>query len=274
MVDAAPSRSDVGLPDAAFVFCCFNGAQKFTRFTFERWLEILRRTPGSVLWLLVGEGVTCQRLGSYAEAAGIALERLVFAPKLANPFHLARYPLADLFLDTSPYGAHTTASDALWMGVPVLTLTGRGFAARVCGSLVRAAGVPELICETAEDYVERAVRLATNPAEVAALRAKLAANRDGCDLFNMEKLVASLEALYRRMCAEHTRGRTRAPRARPAQNLDLYLSIGAQEDHDAREMGAVADSIASLYLEKLRRAHRVRPIPPDARLWTEAEAAG
>jgi predicted O-linked N-acetylglucosamine transferase (SPINDLY family) len=260
-------RSDYGLPEDAFVFCCFNGSQKFTRFTVDRWLEILRQTPGSVLWLLETSPDVNGRLQDYAEANGVARERLIFAGKLKNEHHLARYPLADLFLDSSPYGAHTTASDALWMGVPVLTLSGRGFAARVCGSLVRAAGLPELICETAEDYVARAVELAGDPAEMMRLRAKLEAGKATCVLFDMDKLSASLEDLYGEMIAAHQAGATPQP---DLTNLDIYKQLGAEEDHEAREMRAVAD-YTGLYLEKLARRHRERPIPADQRLWT-AEA--
>ncbi len=146
-----PSRRDAKLPETGTVFCCFNGTHKISRFTFERWLAILGRVPGSVLWLLGSTETAHEALRRFARERGVAPDRLVFAEKMANADHLARYPLADLFLDTTPYGAHTTASDALWMGVPVLTLSGRSFASRVCGSLVRAAGLPELICATPED---------------------------------------------------------------------------------------------------------------------------
>jgi predicted O-linked N-acetylglucosamine transferase (SPINDLY family) len=164
-----PTRRDAGLPEDAFVYCCFNGAHKISRFTFERWLAILGKVPGSVLWLLGSTDDTDRRLRAYAAERGVAPERIVFAAKLANPYHLARYVLADLFLDTAPYGAHTTASDALWMGVPVLTLSGRSFASRVCGSLVRSAGLPELICPTAGEFVDRAVSLGTHPELLHAL---------------------------------------------------------------------------------------------------------
>ncbi len=269
VVAQAPSRADVGLPDEAFVYCCFNGAQKFSKFTFDRWLEILRRAPNSVLWLLEGEADINARLVGYAEAGGVARERLIFAPKQVNAYHLARYRLADLFLDTSPYGAHTTASDALWMGVPVLTLTGRGFAARVCGSLVRAAGLPELICESGEEYVERAVALASNKADVEALKAKLEQNRDRCVLFDLERLVESLEGLYRGMCADYQAGNIPRPDLR---NLETYLAVGAEADHEAREMRAVPD-YHGWYRERLEARRRSRPIPPDARLLTEDPAA-
>ena len=158
-------------PEDAFVFCCFNGSQKYSKFTFDRWIEILKGVPNSVLWLIDAAEETKTRLWAYAEQNGIARSRIVFAPKLQNAFHLARYPLADLFLDTAPYGAHTTASDALWMGVPVLTLSGRSFASRVCGSLVRSAGLPELICQTPQEFVARAIALGHNRTEVKAYRA-------------------------------------------------------------------------------------------------------
>jgi hypothetical protein len=265
-----PSRADAGLPDDAFVFCCFNGSQKITRFTFDRWVAILQRTPGSVLWLLESNKETQERLAAYAAERGVEQGRIVFAPKRYNPLHMARYPLADLFLDTSPYGAHTTASDALWMGVPVLTLSGRSFAARVCGSLVRAAGLPELICETPADYVERAVWLAgEGREELLGYRRSLEAGRDSCVLFDMDGLARHLEALYRTMGAEHQAGRTPQPDLR---NLGVYLDIAVQDDHEAIEMQTIPDYDAR-FKAKLAVRHRTRPIPPDARLWTQADVA-
>ncbi len=258
-----PSRAEAGLPEDAFVFCCFNGTQKFTRFTVDRWIEILTRAPHAVLWLLDSTPETNERLAAYAEARGVGRGRLIFAPKQANPYHLARYPLADLFLDTAPYGAHTTASDALFMGVPVLTLTGRAFAARVCGSLVRAAGLPELICETAQDYVDRAVAYASDRPAIAALKAKLEANRASCDLFDMDQLTRQVEDLYRHMVAEHQAGRTPRPNLR---NLPDYLEVGAALDHEAVELRAVED-YHGLYRARLAERDRVRPLAPDGRLW-------
>jgi hypothetical protein len=249
------------------VFCCFNGSQKITRFTFDRWIEILRQVEGSVLWLLWSDEHVQQRLGDYAELNGIARERLVFAPKIVNPLHLARYPLADLFLDTSPYGAHTTASDALWMGVPVLTLSGRCFASRVCGSLVRAAGLPELVTETPQDFVERAVALGRDHAAIADLKARLEAGRADCDLFNMEKLVASLEDLYAIMAEDHVRDRVPQP---DLTNLSEYFQVGLTLDHEDRELLAEAD-YHGLYKDGLALRHLVRPLRPDSRLWTAAD---
>ncbi|MBS0297598.1 MAG: N-acetylglucosamine transferase [Proteobacteria bacterium] len=265
-----PSRAEAGLPGDAFVFCCFNGSQKIGRFTFLRWVEILKRTENSVLWLLDSDEATNARLLDFAEANGLERSRIVFAQKLANPFHLARYPLADLFLDTAPYGAHTTASDALFMGVPMLTLEGRAFASRVCASLVRAAGLPELVMKTPEAYVETAVSLASDPAQISVYKAKLEANRASCTLFDMEKLTSSLEALYRQMAETHQRGQTPQP---DLDSLDAYLKAGIAEDIEAMEMLTVTD-YHGLYRERLAALHRHKPIREDRRLWTaEAIAA-
>jgi predicted O-linked N-acetylglucosamine transferase (SPINDLY family) len=269
VADNPPSRRDVGLPEDALVFCCFNGAHKIHRFTFERWLAILARVPGSVLWLLGGSDATNERLGGYAATHGVAKERLVFAQKLANPSHLARYGLADLFLDTTPYGAHTTASDALWSGVPVLTLSGRSFASRVCGSLVRAAGIPELVCETAAQFVEAAVRFGNDRALLAPLRERLLAGRDSCTLFDMPSLVQHLEGLYAEMWQACRAGSLPRP---SLTNLDVYLELGSEEPPDALEVQTLPDYHA-FWLEKLARRHQQRPIAPDSRLISDAVLA-
>lgn len=259
-----PSRAEVGLPEDAFVFCSFNGVQKLTRHVYDRWLEIMRAVPNSVLWLLDPGADTGQRLADYAEQRGVERQRIVIAPKIANPMHLARYPLADLFLDSFPYGAHTTASDALWMGVPILTMSGRSFASRVCGSLVRAAGLPELICETPQAFVQRAVELANTPGAVAALKAKLEQNRDTCVLFDMNRLATCLEGLYAGMCADYLQGDLPTP---DLANLGVYLRAAAEYDHDAQEMLALAPDYDAFYRGKLAARDRARPLQPDTRLW-------
>ena len=264
MAPQTPSRAEVGLPQAAMVYCCFNGAHKINRFTFERWLSILAQVPGSVLWLLGSNELTNERLRGYAEERGVAKDRLVFAQKLANPFHLARYGLADLFLDTAPYGAHTTASDALWCGVPVLTLSGRSFASRVCGSLVRAAGVPELVCESPDEFVARAVRFGRDRALLEPLRERLSAGRDSCTLFDTPRLVRELEGLYRRTWNDYERGELPRPELK---NLDTYLEIGAALEPDVVEMQALPN-YEQFWLEKLAMQHRARPLAVDARLIT------
>jgi predicted O-linked N-acetylglucosamine transferase (SPINDLY family) len=262
-----PSRREVGLPENGFVYCCFNGTHKLSRFTFERWLLILSRVPESVLWLLGSTEATNERLRDYAAQRGIARERVVFADKLANPFHLARYELADLFLDTTPYGAHTTASDALWMGVPVLTLSGRSFASRVCGSLVRAAGLPELICTSAEEYVDRAVALGTDPSQLQPLRERLLAGRDTCALFDMPQLVGRLEELYREMWNQCENGQLPRP---DLANLDVYLEVGCAVTHDDMEVQTIKD-YHGWWMENLARRHKFRPIAPDHRLVTSTD---
>lgn len=262
--EECPTRAEAGLPDDAFVFCCFNGVQKITPHVFDRWMQILKRTPGSVLWLLDSNPEANARLRDAAEAKGVDRTRIVFAPKLQNAFHLARYRLADLFLDTTPYGAHTTASDALWMAVPVLTWSGRSFASRVCGSLVRSAGLPELVVDSGEAYVEKAVEIGADRSKAMALRATLEANRDTCVLFNMDLLASSLEALYGEMIAEYQAGKRPSP---DLANLEIYLNVGLELDQDQREMQAIED-YEGLYREALARRHRLKSLPADNRLWT------
>lgn len=265
----APTRAEAGLQEGVFVFCSFAGAQKITRFMFDRWIEILRRVPASVLWMLQPASDSAERLCSYAEARGIDRSRFVFAQKVDSPRHLARHALADLFLDTAPYGAHTTASDALFMSVPILTLSGRSFASRVCGSLVRAAGLPELVCTTPRDYVERAVTLGNNPAAVEACKVRLRASHSSCVLFDTVRLARAVEELYRGMCADHQAGRLPRP---DLSNLDAYFQAGLDHDHEAEEMLGLAD-YNERYRARLAARHRDRPMAPDTRLWTAADIA-
>jgi predicted O-linked N-acetylglucosamine transferase (SPINDLY family) len=266
--ETVPTRADFGLPDNAFVFCCFNASHKFTRFNFDRWMDVLKQSDNSVLWLLDYTPETNQRLREQAEARGVAGDRLIFAPKLPNPRHLARYPLADLFLDCAPYGAHTTASDALWMGVPVLTWSGRCFASRVCGSLLRSAGLPEMVCETPEAFVARAIHLAgAGRGELELTRARLLANRETCTLFDVAKLSRHLEGLYRQMRDEYASGALPQPRL---GNLDSYFEIGVAQDHEVREMGALTD-YDGFYHAQLARRHYHQPMDADGRLWRGEE---
>lgn len=263
-----PTRADAGLPDDAFVFCSFNAPHKITRFTLLRWIEILKATPNSVLWLLDCSIQAKQTLASMFASNGVSPPRLVFAPKLQNAHHLARYPLADLFLDTLPYGAHTTASDALWMSVPVLTLSGRCFAARVCGSLVQSAGLGELVVADARDYVRLAIELGTAPQRVAALREKLAAQRDSCVLFDQPMLAEKLGEIYASMVADYNSGNLPMP---DLTNLDRYLEAGIAFDHEGVEMAALAD-YEGFYRSQLERADRAEKLSTDSRLWNGARA--
>lgn len=258
-----PQRGSEGLPEQGFVFCCLNGTQKITPQVFGAWMRILTAVEDSVLWLLDSSPETNARLRQMAVAAGIAPERLCFAPKRPNPQHLARYALADLFLDTFPYGAHTTASDAMWMGTPVLTLEGRGFAARVCAGLVRSAGLPDLVCATLEEYVMRAIAIAEVAGAAADLRCRLRANRDRCTLFDVPLLVRSLEALFDRMWEDFRTGDLPVPNL---TNLARYEEIGL-----GLIQGREGESIPpELYAAELARWSAHEPLAADGRLWPTA----
>ena len=190
---SAPARSELELPEDGVVFCCFNQAYKITPDLFARWMRILAAVPGSVLWLWGRDGPVRANLGREAAAKGIDPARLVFAPSLPLEEHLARLQQADLFLDTAPYNAHTTATDALRAGVPLLTVPGRSFASRVAASLVSAAGVPELICASWDEYEARAIALGQDSAARAALRARLDGRAD-TPLFDPVRFIRHLEA--------------------------------------------------------------------------------
>jgi protein O-GlcNAc transferase len=201
-----PSRADCKLPQDGFVFCCFNNSYKITPAVFDVWMRLLHAVPGAVLWLLADNRAARDNLWREAESRGIARERLVFAPRAKLAQHLARHRLADLFLDTLPYNAHTTASDALWTGLPVLTCAGRGFAARVAASLLHAVGLPELITQSLDEYERLALRLATDAAALADIRAKLARNLPTAPLFDAARTTRQIEAAYLEMAAIYRRG--------------------------------------------------------------------
>jgi len=193
----APSRSDLGLPEGRFVFCSFNNSYKFGPEIFDVWMRLLKSIEGSVLWLTRSNKTAMANLLRGAEARGVDAGRLIFAPYVPRAEdHLARLGLADLFLDTLPYNAHTTASDALWAGLPLLTCMGNSFAGRVAASLVRAAGVPEMVVETLDDYETMARELAGDPARLAAIRGRLKQNRNTCPLFDTARFTRDLEAAY------------------------------------------------------------------------------
>ena len=187
------TRADCGLPPAGFVFCCFNQSYKILPDVFAAWMRALSAVPGSVLWLLETNPWAVKNLCHAAVSAGVAAERLIFAPRRPLSEHLARYRLADLALDTFPYTSHTTASDALWAGCPLVTCAGKTFASRVAGSILRAAGLSELVTDSIDESERLAIALANAPADLAALRARLAANRDTCALFDSPRFVRNLE---------------------------------------------------------------------------------
>jgi predicted O-linked N-acetylglucosamine transferase (SPINDLY family) len=195
-----PTREELGLPRSGFVFCCFNTHYKITAAMFRIWMRILGRVHGSVLWLRSDNGIATGNLKREAEALGVAAERLVFAPKLRSiKEHLARYRAADLFLDTFPYGAHTTAGDALWAGLPVLTCAGDAFASRVGASILNAISLPELITTTLEQYERLAVELAVHVPRLTEMRRRLADNRHTAALFDILRYTRDLESVYGRV---------------------------------------------------------------------------
>ena len=200
------SRSDHGLPDDAFVFCSFNHTHKIMPDLFNIWMDLLHAVPGSVLWLLESNSTAPENLRREASRHDIDPERIIFSPRMPLSEHLARYRLADLFLDTFPYTSHTTASDALWVGLPLVTCMGKTFAARVAGSLLNATGVPELITNNFDEYRELALKLATDPDLLSGVRRKLIENRDQCALFDTPRFVSNLESAYEMIMARRREG--------------------------------------------------------------------
>ncbi|MCK6403142.1 MAG: hypothetical protein L6Q74_14760 [Sphaerotilus natans subsp. sulfidivorans] len=212
-VPALPGRAACGLPEEAFVFASFNMPYKIVPEMFEAWCRILLATPGSVLWLLVRETETRERLACAAAAHGVDRDRLIFAPMLAPEVHRARLGHADLMLDCFPCSGHTTASDALWAGVPVLTLYGRSFASRVAASLLSTLELPELVCAEIDTYMQRAVQLAQDKVALDALRQRLAKARVESPLFDGRRYARDFERLLLRMIERHEAGLPPAPLA-------------------------------------------------------------
>jgi predicted O-linked N-acetylglucosamine transferase (SPINDLY family) len=210
IAERTPSRAECGLPETGVVFCSFNHDYKISHHVFAVWMRLLRQVPGSVLWLMSRSELSQTNLRATARAQGVAPERLIFAGRMPRvEDHLARYRQADLFLDTHPYNAHTTAADALLAGLPVLTYSGQAFPARVAGSLLHAAGLPELITHSLADYEALALQLATEPARLAQLRAKLAAQRESSALLDADGFCRNLETIYLAMWRDRQLGQAR-----------------------------------------------------------------
>lgn len=206
IADKTPTRQEAGLPSSGFVFCCFNNNYKITPEVFDIWMRLLGRVEDSVLWLLEDNDLASRNLKAEAEKRGVAAERLVFAPRASLHEHLARHRLADLFLDTLPYNAHTTASDALWAGLPVLTRSGESFASRVAASLLYAIGLPELITHSAETYEALALELATSPSKLVEIKNRLRQNRDTYPLFDTNRFRQHIESAYTTMWQRYQQG--------------------------------------------------------------------
>lgn len=208
---ARPERAACGLPEAGLVFCAFNNSYKITPEVFTVWMRLLAARPGSVLWLADANAPLEGNLRRAAERRGIAPDRLVFSPRLPYADYLARLPLADLFLDTLPYNAGATASDALWGGLPLLTCSGKTYVGRMAGSLLTALGLPELIAATLDEYEAIALDLTESPETLIRLRAKLQARRLSASLFDTPRYTANLERAYARMCETYRAGRPPEP---------------------------------------------------------------
>jgi len=197
-----PDRARYGLPADAFVFCSFNNNHKFTPEVFGSWMRILQQVPGSVLWLLADNDMARTHMLAAAQAQGVAAERLVFAPRVSPAEYLARFQLADLMLDTFPFNAGTTASDALWMGLPIVTRAGRTYISRMAGSLLNAVGLPDLVTETPADYEKLAVTLGRQPQRVASYKRYLAEHGRQSPLFDLPQLVRDIETAFERLALE------------------------------------------------------------------------
>jgi predicted O-linked N-acetylglucosamine transferase (SPINDLY family) len=206
IAERTPTRAEVGLPKSGFVFCCFNNNYKITPQIFESWMLLLRQVEGSVLWLLQGNAMARRNLQREAAIRNVEPNRLIFASPIAQEEHLARHRLADLFLDTLPYNAHTTASDALWAGLPVLTCIGTTFVGRVAASLLRAIGLPELVTHSLDEYRSLALQLALDPTRLRKIRQKLADHRLRWPLFDTDRFRIHIEAAYQQMWERHQRG--------------------------------------------------------------------
>ncbi|HEV8554420.1 MAG TPA: tetratricopeptide repeat protein [Casimicrobiaceae bacterium] len=206
IAERTPTRREAGLPERGFVFCSFNNNYKISPRMFDAWMLLLRQVEGSVLWLLEGNATAQRNLRQEAAARSIDPQRLIFAPRITQEDHLARHRLADLFLDTLPYNAHTTTSDALWAGLPVLTCMGKTFPGWVAASLLRAIGLPQLITYSVDEYKSLAVRLASDPTRLEEIRQALASNRVGWPLFDTDRFRRHIEAAYLEMWERHQRG--------------------------------------------------------------------
>ena len=201
-VAPCPQRSTYGLPDDAFVYCSFNNNFKFTPEVFGAWMRTLVQVPDSVLWLLADNDTARENMLRCADAHGVPRVRLIFAPRVAPPEYLARFQCADLVLDTFPYNAGTTASDALWMGTPIVTLSGRSYISRMAGSLLTAVGLPELATSSLAEYERLAVLLGQQPARVVSYKRYLAESGRSSPLFDLPQLVRDIEVEFERLALQ------------------------------------------------------------------------
>jgi len=206
MPESRGDKRQYGLPEEAFVFCCFNNSWKITPEVLGRWARILNQAPSSVFWLHASSAATKNNLKHAFRERGVDSERIIFADRVSREDYLQQYQAADLFLDTLPYNAGTTASDALWMGLPVLTLAGKSFAGRMAASLLNSIGLPELVTQTAVQYEALAIELALNPDKLAKVKTQLASHRSTSPLFNTALFAKHIEAAYQIAYDRHHAG--------------------------------------------------------------------
>lgn len=204
-VAPTPTRAAAGLPEGRFVYCSFNNTHKFTAEVFAAWMRILQQVPHGVLWLLADNDTARANMEAVAAQHGVAAERLIFAPRVAPPDYLARFACADLMLDTFPFNAGTTASDALWMGLPILTRSGRSYISRMAGSLLTAVGLPDLITDSLPAYEKLAVQLGHTPARIASYKRYLADAGRRSPLFDLPQIVRDIETEFERLALQHRR---------------------------------------------------------------------
>ena len=254
-VGPRPTRASCGLPEDAFVFCSFNNNFKFTEEVFAVWMEILRQVPGSVLWLVSDHESVRQNLAAEARRLDIDPARLIFAARVTPADYLARFKAADLFLDTLPFNAGTTASDALWAGLPLLTCAGSTFAARMAGSLLRAVGLPELITYDLQAYQDKAVELARNPEQIAAMKRHLEENRLTCPLFDSPRFVRDLEDTFERI-AVHPSPEMKQTPINDIHNADVFNFMRAGYT-GVVEVGSSSGALARVYREVNPDCHYV-----------------
>lgn len=232
LVGKTPSRAECGLPEDAFVFCAFNNNHKYTPELFEVWIKILLRVPGSVLWLLADNASVQSNLLAFCADRGIATERLIFAPRVLPPEYLARYRVADLFLDCFPFNGGTTANDALWMGLPILTCSGRAFASRMAGSLLSNIGLNELVVNSFEHYEQLAVELATQPGRLDRIKTHLVTGRDNSALFRTDHQVRIIDNLFSQIAEFEMENDVPKPKATVTKGKKLplpKLSVASKE---------------------------------------------
>jgi predicted O-linked N-acetylglucosamine transferase (SPINDLY family) len=242
-----PTRAACALPEDAFVYCSFNNNFKITETIFACWMRILQRTPGSVLWLVADHDVVRENLRASARLAGVDPERLYFAARVSPADYLARYQVADLFLDTDTFNAGTTGSDALWAGLPLLTCAGQTFSSRMAGSLLLAAGLPELVTHTLADYEELAVQLFRQPPLLATFKQRLADNRLNCPLFDSPRLVRNLEDQLERI-AMHPAQEIKQTPINDVHNADVY-NFMRKDYGGVVEVGSSSGALARVYRE-------------------------